>query len=386
MGPDWLFVFSTDINHLKRGVHEMNDIHLALKDATKYYKKVKAVDSVNLEVKKGEFLTILGPSGSGKTSLLKLIAGFEELSGGSICLDHQDITRKKPYERNIGMLFQNYALFPHMTVADNIAYPLRIRRMDKSQIDERVQKTLELVHLGEFGDRYPAKLSGGQQQRIALARAIVFNPPLLLLDEPLGALDKNLRERMQLEIKHIQEKVGITTISVTHDQEEALTMSDRVCIMNRGKIEQIASPEEIYRKPANKFVAEFIGEINLLGGQLIAAENQKSAVKLFKDSSISFSAKEPGERMGKDVYIAIRPENMHLVQGDSQYENAIRVSVLEKIYIGDAIKVKTVTSHGDEIMVKIPPRLSEEIQIGHDICLGWNSHESTLIPYEQQAS
>lgn len=364
---------------------QMNDIHLALKDATKYYKKVKAVDSVNLDVKKGEFLTILGPSGSGKTSLLKLIAGFEELSGGSIFLDHQDITKKKPYERNIGMLFQNYALFPHMTVADNIAYPLRIRRMDKFQIQERVQKTLELVHLAEFADRYPAKLSGGQQQRIALARAIVFNPPLLLLDEPLGALDKNLRERMQLEIKHIQEKVGITTISVTHDQEEALTMSDRVCIMNRGKIEQIASPQEIYQNPKNKFVAEFIGEINLLGGQLVAAENRKSVIKLFKDSDKTLLAAEPEEPCGKDVYIAIRPENMHLVQEENPFENAIKVSVVEKIYIGDSMKVKTVTSQGEEVLVKIPPRHSEDIQVGHEICLGWNSQESTLIPYAPQA-
>ncbi|KIH48245.1 ABC transporter, ATP-binding protein, partial [Ancylostoma duodenale] len=204
----------------------MKETHLQIKDATKFYKKMKAVDGIDLEVKKGEFVTILGPSGSGKTSLLKLIAGFEELSNGSIYLNHQDITRKKPYEREIGMLFQNYALFPHMTIEDNIAYPLRLRKVGKQEIRDRVQSILDLVHLSEFGGRFPSQLSGGQQQRVALARAIVFNPPLLLLDEPLGALDKNLRERMQMEIKHIQEKIGITTISVTHDQEEALTMSD----------------------------------------------------------------------------------------------------------------------------------------------------------------
>ncbi|HJV44172.1 MAG TPA: ABC transporter ATP-binding protein [Bacillota bacterium] len=364
----------------------MNNIHLSVQAATKYYKKVKAVDEINLEVKKGEFLTILGPSGSGKTSLLKLIAGFEELSSGSILLDHQDITKRKPYERNIGMLFQNYALFPHMTVGDNIAYPLKIRKLEKNQINNRVKEILDLVHLSEFSDRYPAQLSGGQQQRVALARAIVFSPPLLLLDEPLGALDKNLREKMQMEIKHIQEKVGITTISVTHDQAEALTMSDRICIMKQGRIEQVATPEEIYQRPKNKFVAEFIGEMNLMGGQVVGSENKKAIVKLFGNPQSPYFSLESEGNPGNEVYMAVRPENMHVISGEDHFDNVLEVSITEKIYVGDALKVKTITSYGEEIIVKIPPKISHELSIGHPICLGWNSSETILIPYEPKAS
>ncbi|MGC5328909.1 ABC transporter ATP-binding protein [Brevibacillus sp. SYSU BS000544] len=356
--------------------------HLSLTNATKFYKKVKAVDDVSLEVEKGEFLTILGPSGSGKTSLLKLIAGFEELSSGSIHLNHQDITQKKPYERDIGMLFQNYALFPHMTVEENIAYPLKIRKVDKKHIKERVSNILDLVHLNEFGDRFPHKLSGGQQQRVALARAIVFNPPLLLLDEPLGALDKNLRERMQLEIKHIQEKVGITTISVTHDQQEALTMSDRICVMNHGAIEQIASPEEIYSRPKNRFVAEFIGEINLLHGKIVGVNVDKLAIQLIGETSPSIVASGEGHSVGEEVFIAVRPENVYISHRPGEFQNTLQVFVAEKIFVGDSVKVKATTSFQEEIMIKIPTSLSVEIEVGKEITLGWNQQDSTTIPYE----
>lgn len=360
----------------------MKNTHLSLTNATKFYKKVKAVDDVSIEVKKGEFLTILGPSGSGKTSLLKLIAGFEELSSGSIHLNHQDITKKKPYERDIGMLFQNYALFPHMTVEENIAYPLRIRKVDKKQMKERVANILDLVHLSQYGDRFPNKLSGGQQQRVALARAIVFNPPLLLLDEPLGALDKNLRERMQLEIKHIQEKVGITTISVTHDQQEALTMSDRICVMNHGTIEQIASPEEIYKKPINRFVAEFIGEINLLRGEIKDIKGDQLFVQLTGNSSYSIVVSGEGHSVGEEVFIAVRPEQVTISHQPGEFQNTLKVTVLEKIYVGESVKVKTTTSFQEEIMVKVPTNLSGEIEVGKEITLGWNQKDSTTVPYE----
>ncbi|RNB90672.1 ABC transporter ATP-binding protein [Brevibacillus fluminis] len=363
----------------------MNEIHLAITDATKWYKKFKAVDKINLEVKKGEFLTILGPSGSGKTSLLKLIAGFEEVSAGSIYLNHQDITGKKPYERDIGMLFQNYALFPHMTIADNIAYPLRLRKVNKQEIRERVQKILDLVHLSEYGNRFPAQLSGGQQQRVALARAIVFNPPLLLLDEPLGALDKNLREKMQLEIKHIQEKIGITTISVTHDQEEALTMSDRVCVMNKGRIEQIATPQQLYQRPVNKFVAEFIGEINLLAGEVVGNEEGQLAIRLFADAGITLHSNHDGGFSEREAYVAIRPENIQLASDRGAFKNTMEAKVCETIYVGDACKVKTRTACGHEMTVKIPARLSGSCKAGDEILLGWNLSESTVIPYEREA-
>lgn len=356
--------------------------HLSLKNATKYYKKFKAVDEVNLEIKNGEFVTILGPSGSGKTSLLKLIAGFEPLSDGKILLNQNDITHVKPYERNIGMLFQNYALFPHMTVEGNIAYPLTIRKYKKYQISELVQNILDLVHLSDFAKRYPHQLSGGQQQRVALARAIVFNPPLLLLDEPLGALDKNLREAMQLEIKHIQERVGITTISVTHDQEEALTMSDRICVMNRGRIEQIASPRELYEKPINRFVAEFIGEINLLGGKVVATKNAAAVIQLFKDDSIHLKTEE-NVAEASEVFIAVRPENMHIVNESHSFENFIKGIVNEKIYIGNAIKLKVATEFSQSLTIKVPAHEANRINDHDEISIGWNSDHATVIPYEE---
>ncbi|KEF38523.1 spermidine/putrescine ABC transporter ATP-binding subunit [Schinkia azotoformans MEV2011] len=357
--------------------------HLSLKNATKYYKKFKAVDDINLDIRNGEFVTILGPSGSGKTSLLKLIAGFEPLSSGHVFLNYEDITTKKPYERNIGMLFQNYALFPHMTVGENIAYPLKLRKFSKSQIKELVKNILDLVHLSDYAKRYPHQLSGGQQQRVALARAIVFNPPLLLLDEPLGALDKNLREAMQLEIKHIQERVGITTVSVTHDQEEALTMSDRICVMNKGRIEQIASPRELYEKPVNRFVAEFIGEINLLGGKVVAKDKEAAVIKLLNDDSISLKVEGTPAIESKDVFIAVRPENMHITSDVNQFENYLKVAVYEKIYIGDAVKLKVKTGSEQSLTVKVPAYYGAEMDEGKEIILGWNGINSTLIPFDE---
>ena len=333
---------------------------LSVSNATKYYKKFKAVDNVNLTVNKGEFLTILGPSGSGKTSLLKLIAGFEELSDGSILLNNLDITKKKPYEREIGMLFQNYALFPHMTVSDNIAYPLRLRKFPKEEIIERVQNILKLVHLEEYGSRYPEQLSGGQQQRVALARAIVFNPPLLLLDEPLGALDKNLRKQMQLEIMQIQEKVGITTISVTHDQEEALIMSDRICVMNNGRIEQVDSPKKIYKQPKNRFVAEFIGEINLIKGEIVNVTDEITKVKIKDDLTVEIKTDDTQtEIIGKSMLIAIRPENIQIAQEPTEFHNTIHAKIHDTIYVGDSVIIQTKAVTGENITVKVPAHMSD---------------------------
>jgi putative spermidine/putrescine transport system ATP-binding protein len=358
---------------------------LSISNATKYYKKFKAVDDVNLTVNKGEFLTILGPSGSGKTSLLKLIAGFEELSDGTIQLNNLDITKKKPYEREIGMLFQNYALFPHMTVSDNIAYPLRLRKFPKEEIIERVQNILKLVHLEEYGSRYPEQLSGGQQQRVALARAIVFNPPLLLLDEPLGALDKNLRKQMQLEIMQIQEKVGITTISVTHDQEEALIMSDRICVMNNGRIEQVDSPKKLYKQPKNRFVAEFIGEINLIKGEIINVTDEITKVKI-KDNltvEIKTDVTQTGI-IGKSMLIAIRPENIQIAQEPSEFHNTLRAKVLDTIYVGDSVIIQTKAVTGENITVKVPAHMSDSGFDNRDILLGWNHKDACLIFDETQ--
>ncbi|MGG1662501.1 ABC transporter ATP-binding protein [Brevibacillus sp. NRS-1366] len=353
---------------------------LDIVNASKWYKKTKAVDHINLSVNNGEFLTILGPSGSGKTSLLTLIAGFETLNSGSILLNHQDISAKKAYERDIGMVFQNYALFPHMTVFDNIAYPLRIRRTRKEDVNNRVKEILKLVHLETYEMRYPKQLSGGQQQRVALARAIVFNPPLLLLDEPLAALDKNLRQQMQLEIKQIQEKVGITTICVTHDQEEALTMSDRICVMNRGRIEQIDTPENLYQKPKNRFVAEFIGEINLIQGKLVEVTNGIAKLVIFDQQKaiVSVEGNHPDAR-GKTVHMALRPENVRIATEKSMYDNTITVTVNELIYVGEGVKVKALTSTDEIITVKVPALQAHSLSRGEDILLGWNRHDVSLL-------
>ena len=248
---------------------------LSLSSVVKRYDTVLAVAGVDLSVRDGEILTILGPSGSGKTTLLKMVAGFEQPDEGRITLGERDITDATPASRGIGMVFQNYALFPHMPVAENVAFPLEMRRMGQAQIKERVAKALALVGLAGYEKRYPRQLSGGQQQRVALARAVVFEPPLLLLDEPFGALDRKLREQMQLEVKRLQRQLGITALFVTHDQEEALVLSDRIAVMNLGRIEQIGTPFEIYAQPVNRFVADFIGESNLYRGTVSAVAQDR---------------------------------------------------------------------------------------------------------------
>ena len=243
--------------------------YLRLRKVAKSYDgKTNAVDDVSIEIERGEFVTFLGPSGSGKTTTLLMIAGFETPTGGMIELGGHDLTLSRPYERNIGMVFQNYALFPHMTAAKNVLFPLKMRHFPKRDMQARAERMLALVGLSPFAERYPRELSGGQQQRVALARGLVFNPDVLLLDEPLGALDKNLREQMQVEIKRIHREIGITMIYVTHDQTEAMTMSDRVAVFSNGKVEQIGSPLEVYNRPVNRFVGEFIGDSNFFAGRV----------------------------------------------------------------------------------------------------------------------
>jgi putative spermidine/putrescine transport system ATP-binding protein len=238
------------------------------------------VKQLDLDIARGEFLTLLGPSGSGKTTCLMMLAGFETATSGQIYLDGRPINDVPPYRRDIGMVFQNYALFPHMTVGENLAFPLEVRKLAKAEIEARVARALEMVRLGAFAQRRPAQLSGGQQQRVALARALVFEPKLVLMDEPLGALDKQLRESMQYEIKHLHERLGITVVYVTHDQGEALTMSDRVAVFNEGRIQQLAAPAQLYEAPANAFVARFIGENNRLQGRVRGLDGPHCAVEV----------------------------------------------------------------------------------------------------------
>jgi putative spermidine/putrescine transport system ATP-binding protein len=291
---------------------------IAIRGVTKTYGKVFALDHVDLDVRSGEFLTLLGPSGSGKTTLLMVLAGFTRPDHGSILFGDREIIRMPPHKRDLGMVFQNYALFPHMTVAANVGFPLRLRKVGKAEIAARVERALETVQLAGYGDRGIDQLSGGQRQRVALARAIVFEPRILLMDEPLSALDKKLREYMQIELRRLHDKLGMTTVYVTHDQREALTMSDRIAVMSEGRILQLGSPAEIYNHPAERFVADFIGDTNFLEAEVTSLNGRAARVRLPGGAVRNASLPEgltpaPGER----VTIVIRPEHASLAPGSN---------------------------------------------------------------------
>ncbi len=324
---------------------------------------VVAVRDVNLEVQAGEFLTLLGPSGSGKTTTLNIIAGFLEPMTGEVYINEEPATFKAPHLRNIGMVFQNYALWPHMTVFQNVAFPLRMRRESRADIRKRVDETLAMVRLQGLETRLPRQLSGGQQQRVALARALVFNPALLLMDEPLGALDKKLREQMQLEIKHLQKTLGITVIYVTHDQEEALFMSDRVAVTNAGTIVQIGTPVDLYNRPADRFVADFIGESNFLSGKVQSIDAGSSCRLVTDGGSVLRGLLGHPAQPGDAVVAAIRPEKIRLQQtgGPPSEENTSQGSIVEVIYLGDWVKYRIELTSGETIVVKVPDRSGDEV-------------------------
>jgi len=329
----------------------MNGATVSLWEVEKDYGTVGAVRGVSLDIGPGEFLTLLGPSGSGKTTTLMMIAGFEDPTGGDIAIDGVSVVGVSPHRRNIGMVFQNYALFPHMTVAENIAFPLKQRGVSKADRTRMVTEALDLVRLPGYGERYPKQLSGGQQQRVALARSIVFKPRLLLMDEPLGALDKQLRESLQLEMRRLHGELGITFVYVTHDQEEALTMSDRIAVMNAGVIEQLAPPREIYEHPKTRFVAGFIGTSNLLSGT-VARTSGKDAVLDFGDGEriiVPAADAAPGDRLE----ITVRPEKITLsshASADST-QCALRGTVTEAVYLGTSTNFNVTTTAGAEVVV-----------------------------------
>ncbi|RLF55767.1 MAG: polyamine ABC transporter ATP-binding protein [Thermoplasmata archaeon] len=349
---------------------------LSLHDVTKTFGDVKAVNRVSLDVQQGEFLTLLGPSGSGKTTTLNMIAGFEIPTSGQILLKDRDITSVAPNNRGIGMVFQNYALFPHMTVFDNIAFPLKMRKVPRQEIRERTEEVLELVELPGFEKRYPNQLSGGQQQRIALARALVFRPDILLMDEPLGALDKKLRDHMKLEIKHLQESLHITVIYVTHDQEEALTMSDRIAIMNNGQIVQLDNPAELYEAPASLFVADFIGESNFLEGNISEIDKEKACVEVTQDIKV-WVEKLPDLQLGKKLTVAVRPEKIQVFPDKNgpgeRIINFFPGQVEEVIYVGEA-NVYRVRLHSDVVLkVKVQSAgTMHRYRRGDKVVVGWH--------------
>ncbi|RJF94417.1 ABC transporter ATP-binding protein [Oleomonas cavernae] len=302
------------------------------------------VKDLNLDVIKGEFLTLLGPSGSGKTTSLMMLAGFETPTQGDILLAGQSIARTPPHKRNIGMVFQNYALFPHMTVAENVAFPLSVRGVPKAERETRVTRALDMIKLGNLGGRKPAQLSGGQQQRVALARALVFEPAIVLMDEPLGALDKQLREHMQIEIKHLHERLGVTVVYVTHDQDEALTISNRIAVFNDGVIQQLDTPTRLYEAPRNSFVASFIGENNAIPARIVALQDGIAQVCLPDGSSIAaqaVAALEPGAATS----ISIRPEKILLEGVAPGGPNTVEATTVETIYHGDHMRVRADTGY-----------------------------------------
>jgi len=311
------------------------------------------VKNLDLEIRRGEFLTLLGPSGSGKTTCLMMLAGFEYPTSGEIRLDGQLLNRVPPHKRNIGMVFQNYALFPHMTIAQNVAYPLSVRKMDSVTRAAKVKQALDMVQMGKFGDRYPTQLSGGQQQRVALARTLVFDPQLVLMDEPLGALDKQLREHMQLELKALHKRLGVTFVYVTHDQSEALTMSDRVAVFDQGVIQQLAPVEDLYEFPENQFVASFIGDNNRFKASVEAVDGERCTIRLPDGATLS-GLNVHRAQTGQSVVACVRPERIRL-QPLSMPDggNLIKASVAGLIYFGDHVRVRCVVSGQDDCFVKL---------------------------------
>ena len=343
-----------------------------------YDGKVLVVKDLNLDINEGEFITMLGPSGSGKTTCLMMLAGFETPTNGEIYLDSKPISRIPPHKRGIGMVFQNYALFPHLTVYENLAFPLKVRKLSKDDIDKKVDKALSMVSLSGFEKRMPNQLSGGQQQRVAVARSLVFDPQLVLMDEPLGALDKNLRESMQYEIKHIHESIGVTVVYVTHDQSEALTMSSRIAVFNDGKIQQLSTPDKLYEEPVNSFVAEFIGENNTFAGEVTDISGGKCKVKLDTGGEIisnPISVKSKGEK----TKVSLRPERA-IIDPEEKMDNKHKGKIEEIIYHGDHARVRLNLLGNKEFILKVPNSSARmDIKRGNEINVGWNSHDARAL-------
>nr|WP_246746728.1 ABC transporter ATP-binding protein [Agrobacterium burrii] len=339
------------------------------------------VKKLNLNIRKGEFLTMLGPSGSGKTTSLMMLAGFESPTSGTIILDGKPIEKLPPHRRGIGVVFQNYALFPNMSVAENVAFPLQMRHVAKAEQKAQVIAALDMVQMGQFASRRPAQLSGGQQQRIALARALVFKPSLVLMDEPLGALDKQLREHMQLEIKHLHEQLGISIVYVTHDQSEALTMSDRIAVFNDGIVQQLGSPSDIYENPANPFVARFIGDNNALPGTVQSVEGAFCQVQLdgtaeFVRAKVNAGVLQAGDR----TILSLRPEKIQ-IEPEGHTVNTSAAVVEEVIYLGDHVRIRVSALGSQDIVIKVAAGSLRTIALskGRTIRIGWGEPDCSAL-------
>ena len=348
---------------------------LRLTDVTKFYGATRAVSAMNLTVEKGEFVSLLGPSGCGKTTTLQMIAGFEAVSSGRIELAGKDITHAKANTRGLGIVFQTYALFPHMTVADNVSFGLEMRKMPKAERAERVKQALALVHLEAHATRYPRELSGGQRQRVALARALVIEPPVLLLDEPLSNLDAKLREEMQFELRQIQRKVGTTTVMVTHDQSEAMSISDRVVVMESGCATQIDHPHRVYEHPSTRFISTFVGKANLLDARVVACGARSCHVEV---GSLTVEVDDTGYKPGDPVLMSVRPEKLQLVEaGRGRLDGTVR----ERFFLGSQWLYRLSTPAGD-LTVLSPNDGREALDEGNATGIDWPAHCTRLLPAE----
>jgi spermidine/putrescine transport system ATP-binding protein len=355
-----------------------------LKQVTKRFAEVTAVDNVSLQIGSGEFFSLLGPSGCGKTTTLRMIAGFEDLTSGSLLINGVDVRKKRPYERNVNTVFQNYALFPHLSVADNIAFGLERQKTPKKDMAARVEEALDLVRLKGMENRFPRQLSGGQQQRVALARALILHPEVLLLDEPLGALDLKLRKEMQIELKGLQEKVGITFIYVTHDQEEALTMSDRVAVMVDGRLAQVGTPEDIYEFPKTRFVADFIGESNFFSGTVTSVSTEEIELQTGDGLRLLLNA-GGGYRPDQRLRFSIRPEKFRVqpLDGAPDWKNRFVGEVKHKIFLGDVIHYVIALSDGDRIKVNLKNKRTGDrpvvFQEGDKVLVSWHPDDCVIL-------
>jgi putative spermidine/putrescine transport system ATP-binding protein len=364
--------------------------HLELKNLTKVYGDLHAVDDVSLDVAPGEFVTLLGPSGSGKTTTLRIIGGFIQPEQGTVMLDGRDLTKVPPYKRDIGMVFQNYALFPHMTAAENVGFPLQMHGVAKAAIKERVREALRLVHLEELGDRYPKQLSGGQQQRVALARSFSFSPQLLLMDEPLGALDRKLREALQLEVLRISREVAITVVYVTHDQEEALVMSDRIAIYNEGAIQQIGSAEDLYERPVSRFVADFVGQSNIFRGAYQDEPAPAVVVPVVGPIPVADgAATRVGVRAGDPAAVVVRPERMMVRDGHERGGEAAATGRREAslsgllqgiIYLGSDRKFSVDVDGVGAVVVRVQAGTDRVGTVaGPEVTVSWAVEDSVVV-------